>query len=153
MNKILFEIINKLLIKMNEFKIVFSNKKNGIYLLYEKAVKDLIDNKILDNLNKCDFGYYTKIKYKLLYIIEIITELYHYFKYCLNNGKEPYNKFYWEYVKDPIIYIKERINEFKKSIENIHKILVENKSSNYNINSNSMEIHIVTNNSNIQMDQ
>ena len=148
-NKNLFEIVYQLLMKVVELQ-RDSNKKNSVYILFEKIYKDLVNGKIIDNMSKSDLGYFTKIKYNLLYIIEIIAEIYHYFGYQISQGKEPYNINYWEYIKNPSTYIKEKIVDLKKSIEDINNFITENKLKNLN---KSIDIHITTNNFNIIMEQ
>lgn len=148
-NKNLFEIVYQLLMKVVELQ-RNSNNKNSVYILFEKIYKDLVNGKIIDNMSKADLGYFTKIKYNLLYIIEIIAEIYHYFGYHISQGKEPYNINYWEYIKNPSTYIKEKIVDLKKSIEDINNFITENKLKNLN---KSIDIHITTDNFNIIMEQ
>ena len=148
-NKNLLELVNLLLIKITELN-NHSSLKNEVYNLFEKNYKELISCKIIDNLTSSDLGYFTKIKFNLIYIIEIIAELYHYFSYQLNNGTEPYNVFYWDYIKNPISYMKEKVNDLLKCIKDMNNYVVENKSKNMN---NSVDIHITANNFNIQMEQ
>ena len=149
LNQNLFEIVKELLIKIIELK-NGSYIKNNVYYLFEKTYKDLINNNIIDNLTKSELGYFTKIKFKLLYVIEILAELYHYFNYHINDGKEPYNVHYWEYIKNSITYMKEKINDFQKCIEDINNFVIDNKLKNLN---HSVDIHIITSNYNIQMEQ
>lgn len=148
-NKNLFEIAYQLLTKVVELQ-RNSNKKNSVYILFEKIYKDLVNEKIIDNMNKSDLGYFTKIKYNLLYIIEIIAEIYHYFGYHISQGRKPYNIYYWEYIKNPSTYMKEKVVDLKKSIEDINNFITENKLKNLN---KSIDIHITTNNFNITMEQ
>ena len=148
-NKNLFEIVYQLLMKVVELQ-RNSNKKNSVYILFENIYKDLVNGKIIDNMSKSDLGYFTKIKYNLLYIIEITAEIYHYFGYHISQGKEPYNINYWEYIKNPSTYIKEKIVDLKKSIEDINNFITENKLKNLN---KAIDIHITTNNFNIIMEQ
>ena len=148
-NKNLFEIVYQLLMKVVELQ-RNSNNKNSVYILFEKIYKDLVNGKIIDNMSKSDLGYFTKIKYNLLYIIEIIAEIYHYFGYQISQGKEPYNINYWEYIKNPSTYIKEKIVDLKKSIQDINNFITENKLKNLN---KSIDIHITTDNFNIIMEQ
>ena len=149
LNKNLFEIVSQLLIKITELQ-KSSYIKNNVYILFEKTYKDLINNKIIDNLSKADLGYFTKIKFHLLYVIEILAELYHYFNYHLSDGKEPYNVHYWEFIKNSVSYMKDKIHDFQKCIEDINNFIVENKIKNL---SHSVDIHIITSNFNIQMEQ
>ena len=149
LNKNLFEIVKELLIKIIELK-NGTFIKNNVYVLFEKTYKDLINTKIIENLTKSELGYFTKIKFKLLYVIENLAELYHYFNYHLNNGKEPYNVDYWEYIKNSVSYMKEKINDLQKCIEDMNNFMVDNKIKNLN---HSVDIHIITSNYNIQMEQ
>ena len=148
-NKNLFEIVKQLLAKVVELH-RSSPQKNSVYTLFEKCYRDLINKKIIENLNKSNLGYFTKIKFNLLYIIEIISELYHYLGYHLSNGREPYNIYYWDYIKNPVSYMKDRIKELEKYIKDINNFVIENKLKNLN---HSVDIHITTNNFNIQMEQ
>ena len=97
-----------------------------------------------------DLGFYTKVKFNLIYVIEIITEIYHYFKYHNSNGMSPYNIHYWEFVKNTVIYMNEKIKDLQKTLEETYNFIYENKIKNIN---QSLNIHITTNNFNIQMEQ
>ena len=148
-NKNLFEIVYQLLMKVVELQ-RNSNKQNSVYILFEKIYKELVNGKIIDNMSKANLGYFSKIKYNLLYIIEIIAEIYHYFGYQISQGREPYNIYYWEYIKDPSTYMKEKIIDLKKSIEDINNFITDNKLKNLN---KSIDIHITSTNFNITMEQ
>ena len=148
-NKNLFEILNNLLNKIIELQKNLSFK-NNVYVLFEKTYRDLINNKVIDNMIKSDLGYYSKIKFNLLYTIEIIAELFHYFNFHLSNENAPYNINYWEYVKNPVSYMKEKIYDFRKFIEDMNKFIIETKTKNLN---HSVDIHITSSNFNIQMEQ
>jgi hypothetical protein len=148
-NKNLFEIVYQLLMKVVELQ-RNSNKQNSVYILFENIYKELVNGKIIDNMSKANLGYFTKIKYNLLYIIEIIAEIYHYFGYQISQGREPYNIYYWEYIKDPSTYMKEKIIDLKKSIEDINNFITDNKLKNLN---KSIDIHITSTNFNITMEQ
>ena len=148
-NKNLFEILNNLLNKIIELQKNLSFK-NNVYVLFEKTYRDLINNKVIDNMIKSDLGYYSKIKFNLLYTIEIIAELFHYFNFHLSNENAPYNINYWEYVKNPVSYMKEKIYDFRKCIEDMNKYIIETKTKNLN---HSVDIHITSSNFNIQMEQ
>ena len=148
-NKNLFEILNNLLNKIIELQKNLSFK-NNVYVLFEKTYRDLINNKVIDNMIKSDLGYYSKIKFNLLYTIEIIAELFHYFNFHLSNENAPYNINYWEYVKNPVSYMKEKIYDFRKCIEDMNKFIIETKTKNLN---HSVDIHITSSNFNIQMEQ
>ena len=149
LNKNLFEIVNQLLTKIIELQ-RGSSFKNNVYVIFEKIYKDLINKKIIENMIKSDLGYFSKIKYNLLYVIEIIAELYHYFNYHLRNENHPYNMNYWEYIKNPSSYMKNKIQDMQKSIEEMNNFIIEKKFSNCN---NSLDIHISAGNFNIQMEQ
>ena len=148
-NKNLFETLNQLLNKIIELQ-KSSSFKNNVYALFEKTYRDLINSKVIDNLMKSDLGYFSKIKFNLLYVIEIIAELYHYFNYHLSNENVPYNINYWEYVKNPVSYMKEKIYDFKKVIEDMNNFIIDVKTKNLN---HSVDIHITSSNFNIQMEQ
>ena len=146
-NNHLFGIIKNLLIKIEEFK---NSEKNSVYLNFEKVYKDLINKGIIENIIRYDLGFFTKVKFNLIYVIEIITEIYHYFKYHNSNGMSPYNIHYWEFVKNTVVYINEKIKDMQKTLEETYNFIYENKIKNIN---NSVNIHITTNNFNVQMDQ
>ena len=146
-NNNLFLIIKKLLIKIEELK---RNEKNTVYLNFEKAYKDLINKGIIENMTNYDLGFYTKVKFNLIYIIEIITEIYHYFKYHMSNGMSPYNIHYWDFVKNTVTYMNEKIKDFIHTLEETHNFIHENRLKN---NNHSVNIHIVTTDFNFQMDQ
>ena len=148
-NKNLLEIVYQLLMKVVELQ-RNSNKQNSVYILFENIYKELVNGKIIDNMSKANLGYFSKIKYNLLYIIEIIAEIYHYFGYQISQGREPYNIYYWEYIKDPSTYMKEKIIDLKKSIEDVNNFITDNKLKNLN---KSIDIHITSTNFNITMEQ
>jgi hypothetical protein len=149
LNKNLLETVNLLLNKVIELN-KRPSSKNTVYTLFENNYKELINTKILDNLNYSDLGYFTKVKFNLIYAVEIIAELYHYFNYHLNDGREPYNVYYWEYIKNPVSYMKERVNDLFKCIKDINDFIMDNKSKNTN---NYLDIHITATNFNIQLAQ
>jgi hypothetical protein len=149
LNKNLFEIVNKLLFKITELY-KGSSPKNNVYVLFEKTYKDLINRKIIENLSNSNMGYFTKIKFNLLFAIEIIAELYHYFNYHFSNEREPYNINYWEYIKNPVSYMKDKILDLQKILENISNFIVNNRLQNLN---HSINIHINTSKFDIQMEQ
>ncbi len=148
LNKSLLETVNLLLNKIIELN--KGSSSNTVYALFENNYKELVNSKILDNLNCSDLGYFTKVKFNLIYVVEIIAELYHYFNYHLIDGREPYNVYYWEYIKNPVSYMKERVNDLFKCIKDINDFIMDNKSRNVN---NSIDIHITATNFNIQMAQ
>ena len=145
-NNNLFGIIKNLFIKIEELK----NEKNSVYLNFEKVYKDLVNKGIIENMSRFDLGFFTKVKFNLIYIIEIITEIYHYFKYHISDGMSPYNIHFWEFVKNTVVYMNEKIKDLQKTLEETYNFIYENKIKNIN---NSVNIHITTNNFNVQMDQ
>ena len=145
-NNNLFGIIKNLFIKIEELK----NEKNSVYLNFEKVYKDLVNKGIIENMSRFDLGFFTKVKFNLIYIIEIITEIYHYFKYHISDGMSPYNIHFWEFVKNTVVYMNEKIKDMQKTLEETYNFIYENKIKNIN---NSVNIHITTNNFNVQMDQ
>ena len=146
-NKNLYEIIRELFIKISELK---KNENNSVFLYYEKIYKDLYNKGIINNLINFDLGFFTNIKFKLIYVIEIITEIFHYFKYHLSDGFHPYNIHYWENIKNTVNYMKEKINDFNQCLNEINNFIYENKSKNIN---HGLNIHITTNNFNMQFEQ
>ena len=149
LNKHLFEIINQLLIKIIELK-KNCTIKNNVYVLFEKTYKNLINNQIIENITNADLGYYSKIKYNLLHSIELLVELYHYFNYHISNENAPYNINFWENIKNPASFMKEKIQDFQQCIEYINNFILDNKTKNLN---HSVDIHITASNFNIQLDQ
>jgi len=145
-NNSLFGIIKNLFMKIEELK----NEKNSVYLNFEKVYKDLVNKGIIENMSRFDLGFFTKVKFNLIYVIEIITEIYHYFKYHISDGMSPYNIHFWEFVKNTVVYINEKIKDMQKTLEETYNFIYENKIKNIN---NSVNIHITTNNFNVQMDQ
>ena len=146
-NNNLFIIINKLLYEIEQIK---KDDKNTVCIFYERAYGDIINKGIIDNMIKFDLGFYTKVKFSLIYIIEIITEIYHYFIYHISDGISPYNKHYWDFVKDTVNYMKEKIKDLSDSLEETYNFINENKLKNPN---HAINIHITTNDFNLQMDQ
>ena len=146
-NNNLFQIISKLFLKIGELK---RNEKNSVYLNFEKIYQDLINKGIIDNMIQFDLGFYTKVKFNLIYIIEIISEIYHYFKYHISDGISPYNIHYWEFVKNTAVYMNEKIKDFQKTLEETHNFIYEYKLRNIN---HALNIHITTNDFNVQMEQ
>ena len=149
LNKNLFEIVNQLLIKIIELQ-KNCTIKNNVYVLFEKTYKNLINNQIIDNITKTDLGYYSKIKYNLLHSIEILVELYHFFNYHISNENAPYNINYWENIKNPVSFMKEKIQDFQQCIEYVNNFILDPKTKNLN---RSVDIHITASNFNIQLDQ
>ena len=145
-NNNLFGIIKNLFIKIEELK----NEKNSVYLNFQKIYKDLVNKGIIENMSRFDLGFFTKVKFNLIYVIEIITEIYHYFKYHISDGMSPYNIHFWEFVKNTVVYMNEKIKDMQKTLEETYNFIYENKIKNIN---NSVNIHITTNNFNVQMDQ
>ena len=146
-NNNLFIIINKLLYEIEQLK---KDDKNTVCIFYEKTYGDIINKGIIDNMIKSDLGFYTKVKFSLIYIIEIITEIYHYFIYHISDGISPYNKYYWDFVKNTVNYMKEKIKDLIDSLEETYNFINENKLKNPN---HAINIHITTNDFNLQMDQ
>ena len=146
-NNNLFIIINKLLYEIEQIK---KDNKNTVCIFYERAYGDIINKGIIDNMIKFDLGFYTKVKFSLIYIIEIITEIYHYFIYHISDGISPYNKHYWDFVKDTVNNMKEKIKDLSDSLEETYNFINENKLKNPN---HAINIHITTNDFNLQMDQ
>ena len=146
-NNNLFIIINKLFYEIEQIK---KDDKNTVCIFYERAYGDIINKGIIDNMIKFDLGFYTKVKFSLIYIIEIITEIYHYFIYHMSEGISPYNKHYWDFVKDTANYMKEKIKDLSDSLEETYNFINENKLKNPN---HAINIHITTNDFNLQMDQ
>ena len=149
LNKNLFEIVNQLLIKIIELQ-KNCTIKNNVYVLFEKTYKNLINNQIIDNITKADLGYHSKIKYNLLHSIEILVELYHFFNYHISNENTPYNINYWENIKNPLSFMKEKIQDFQQCIEYISNFILDPKTKYLN---RSVDIHITASNFNIQLDQ
>ena len=146
-NNNLYQIIIKLFMKIEELK---GKEKNSVYLNFEKVYKDLINKGIIDNMIQFDLGFFTKVKFNLIYIIEIIAELYHYFKYHTGDGNSPYNIHFWDFVKNTVFYMNEKIKDLQHTLEETHTFIYENKLKNVN---HAVNIHIMTNDFNIQMDQ
>ena len=146
-NNNLYQIIIKLFMKIEELK---GKEKNSVYLNFEKVYKDLINKGIIDSMIQFDLGFFTKVKFNLIYIIEIITEIYHYFKYHLSDGINPYNIQYWEFVKNTVMYMNEKIKDLQHTLEETYTFIYEKKIKNVN---HAVNIHIITNDFNIQMDQ
>ena len=146
-NNNLFIIINKLFYEIEQIK---KDDKNTVCIFYERAYGDIINKGIIDNMIKFDLGFYTKVKFSLIYIIEIITEIYHYFIYHISDGISPYNKHYWDFVKNTVNYMKEKIKDLSESLEETYNFINENKLKNPN---HAINIHITTNDFNLQMDQ
>ena len=149
-NNILFEIMIKLFDYINKFKNNFNFRKNEVFDLYNKIYHEILDNKIIDNMIKSELGYFTKIKFNLLEIIEIETELYHFLSFSQRILNEPYNINYWDFIKNPNIYMKKKLIVMKQIIENINSFVTENKLKNLN---HSLDIHITSNSFNIQIEQ
>ena len=146
-NNNLIIIIQKLFSEIEQIK---KDEKNSVCIFYEKIYNDIINKEIIDNLIKYDLGFYTKVKFNLIYIIEIITEIYHYFIYHISDGINPYNLHYWDFVKDTVNYIKEKIKDLNDTLVETYNFIYENKLKNPN---NTVNIHITTNEFNLQMDQ
>ena len=146
-NNNLFIIIQKLFSEIEQIK---KGEKNSVCIFYEKIYNDINNKGIIDNMIKIDLGFYTKVKFNLIYVIEIITEIYHYFIYHVSDGLSPYNLHYWDFVKDTVNYMKEKIKDLNDTLEETYNFIYENKLKNPN---HMVNIHITTNDFNLQMDQ
>ena len=128
-NNILFDLILVILIKIrdiynNEF--CDASEVSDLHQHFVKVYQELNNKNILDDIkNNIEEG--SRLKYNLLDIIETCVELYHFFKYKIYNGKEPYDKFYWEQFKNCIDFMKSKINEIKNGLNNINLSLGDNK--------------------------
>ena len=128
-NNILYELILAILIKIrdiynNEF--YEESEVGDLHQHFVKVYQELNNKNILDDIkNNIEEG--SRLKYNLLDIIETCVELYHFFKYKIYNGKEPYGKFYWEQYKNCIDFMKSKINEIKNGLNNINLSLGDNK--------------------------
>ena len=128
-NNILYELILAILIKIrdiynNEF--YDESEVGDLHQHFVKVYQELNNKNILDDIkNNIEEG--SRLKYNLLDIIETCVELYHFFKYKIYNGKEPYDKFYWEQYKNCIDFMKSKINEIKNGLNNINLSLGDNK--------------------------
>ena len=128
-NNILYELILAILIKIrdiynNEF--YDESEVGDLHQHFVKVYQELNNKNILDDIkNYIEEG--SRLKYNLLDIIETCVELYHFFKYKIYNGKEPYGKFYWEQYKNCIDFMKSKINEIKNGLNNINLSLGDNK--------------------------
>ena len=128
-NNILYELILAILIKIrdiynNEF--YEESEVGDLHQHFVKVYQELNNKNILDDIkNNIEEG--SRLKYNLLDIIETCVELYHFFKYKIYNGKEPYGKFYWEQYKNCIDFMKSKINEIKNGLNNMNLSLGDNK--------------------------
>ena len=128
-NNILYELILAILIKIrdiynNEF--YDESEVGDLHQHFVKVYQELNNKNILDDIkNNIEEG--SRLKYNLLDIIETCVELYHFFKYKIYNGKEPYDKFYWEQYKNCIDFMKSKINEIKNGLNNMNLSLGDNK--------------------------
>lgn len=80
-NKNLFETLNLLLIRTKS-SLENSNKLcNNVYNFFCDVYNTLNSKNILENLSKADLGYFQKIKYNFIFVIELVVEVYHYFNF------------------------------------------------------------------------
>lgn len=149
-NKVLFEIMSLLLLNVRNLYFGATPYYNDVYNYFTDCLSELENKKIIDDLNRSDLGFYTKVKYHLLYVIELLVELYQYFRYQRSNGKEPYNEFFWDNIKDHSAYMKAKIIDIQKVIEDISNFMVENKLKG---TSECVDIHITTNKFNVSIAQ
>ena len=128
-NNILYELILVILIKIRD---IYNNEfcdesdVSDLHQYFVKVYQELNNKNILDDI-KNNMEEDSRLKYNLLDIIETCVELYHFFKYKIYNGKEPYDKFYWEQYKNCIDFMKSKINEIKNGLNNINLSLGDNK--------------------------
>jgi len=128
-NNILFDLILAILVKIREiYNIEFCDESevNDLHQHFVKVYQELNNKNVLDDI-KNNIEEDTRLKYNLLDIIEACVELYHFFKYKIYNGKEPYDKFYWEQYKNCNDFMKSKINGLKKGLNNINLSLGDNK--------------------------
>ena len=146
-NNNLFIIIQKLFLEIAYLK---KDEKNNVCIFFEKIYNDIINKGIIDNMLKYDLGFYTKVKFNLIYIIEILAEIFHYFKYHISDGINPYNIHYWDFVKNTVNYMKEKIKDLNDTLLETYNFIYENKLKNTN---HALNIYITTNDFKVQMDQ
>jgi hypothetical protein len=129
-NAILYDLLFSLLGKIiYSFKENFFDDEKGVievYKNYKKMYKELNDKNILDDI-KTNIEEDSRLKYNLLDIIESNIEIFHFFKYKVLKGQEPYKIFYWEQYKDYINYIQQKIDEIRIGLININLSLGDNK--------------------------
>ena len=127
-NNFLFELLLVILVKIKD---IFKNEFFGENVVnfhknFLKKIQELNNNNILQDI-KLNIEEDSRLKYILLDVIESVVELFHFFKYKIVDGQEPYNKCYWDQYKDCISYIEQKLNEIKSSIININLSLGDNK--------------------------
>ena len=66
---------------------------------------------------------YLNVEYRndILGIICDLTEVYHFFKYNISAGKEPYIEYYWSSYQNVEGHIKEKIREIQSCVINVNK--------------------------------
>ena len=128
-NNKLYELILAILIKIRDIYINEFCDESEIGDLHQHFVKvyqELNNKNIIDDI-KNNIEEDTRLKYNLLVIIETCVELYHFFRYKIYNGKEPYDKFYWEQYKNCIDLMKTKIIAIKNGLNNMNLSLGDNK--------------------------
>ncbi len=122
-----------------------------LYMLLEKIKNsDGSSNQYYTNYNV--FNSFEEIYSDLVNkkIIELLIELHHFLQYQLSKGKEPYNEFYWVFIKNSNAYMKAKIIDIQKIIEDLNTFLNENKMKS---SDSFVDIHITTNKFNVQLEQ
>jgi hypothetical protein len=66
---------------------------------------------------------YLSVEYRndILGIICDLTEVYHFFKYNISGGKEPYIEYYWSKYQNVEGHVKEKIREIQSCVINVNK--------------------------------
>jgi hypothetical protein len=66
---------------------------------------------------------YLNVEYRndILGIICDLTEVYHFFKYNISGGKEPYIEYYWSKYQNVEGHVKEKIREIQSCVINVNK--------------------------------
>ena len=66
-----------------------------------------------------------KCRNDILGLISDLTEVYHFFKYNISGGKEPYIEYYWNKFQNVEGHIKERIREIQSCVINVNNVITE----------------------------
>ena len=130
--KSMYIIIKKLIVKDEYVK------------LHEKLSENIGNAIGYDNIDFSDMGegdMFIVVKNEMIDIICDLVEVYHFFKFTIAGGREPYDNFLWSNVDDIDKYIEGLIIKAKESIENVKSsVTTIGKGNEIEINTNKFNV-------------
>ena len=130
--KSMYIIIKKLIVKDEYVK------------LHEKLSENIGNAIGYDNIDFSDMGegdMFIAIKNEMIDIVCDLVEMYHFVKFTIAGGREPYDNYLWSNVDDIDKYIEGLIIKAKESIENVKSsVMTIGKGNEIEINTNKINV-------------